>query len=55
VASASTGAGNCNHLVNSIARAGALVNAQCPLGVETYGGFTGESPTGIIFKGPCVA
>ncbi|OIW31120.1 hypothetical protein CONLIGDRAFT_300447 [Coniochaeta ligniaria NRRL 30616] len=54
VASAYVGSA-CQHLVKTTALAGATVNAQCPLGVETYSGFGSPSASGFLYKGPCAA
>ncbi|KAK3984080.1 hypothetical protein QBC44DRAFT_353875 [Cladorrhinum sp. PSN332] len=54
VASASSGPGNCQHLVKITQLAGAPTNAQCPLGVENYPGLGAINPSGMLFKGACV-
>lgn len=53
IASASTGPGNCQHLVKITQLGGAPTSDQCPLGIEQYGGYGAPSDAGIIFKGPC--
>ncbi|OIW30140.1 hypothetical protein CONLIGDRAFT_669871 [Coniochaeta ligniaria NRRL 30616] len=53
IASAYLGPASCQHLVKITPLAGAETSAQCPLGIEAYGGYGVPSENGVIFAGPC--